>query len=186
METAELKDPDDDTLDDLNNPDLPNAAVCAFLRSKGLNVTKTRLHVLALLSEFDRPVNGETLFRHIIRKRESMSKATIYRTLVEFEKAGVVSRQWVAGLTGARAAYVSLQKPGGETQHQIVCRDCDRRHAIADDGVLERIRLALQNEAALGSQPQPLTIYYQCAGCAARSPLGDGQALNQAANQAAN
>lgn len=181
METAELTDPEDPTLDTLatlDNPGMPDAAVCAFLRAKGLNVTKTRLHVLALLSEFDRPVNGETLFRHIIRKRESMSKATIYRTLVEFEKAGVVSRQWVAGLTGARAAYVSLQKPGGETVHQLVCRDCEQRHAIADDGVLERIRLTLQNEAALGNQPQPLTIYYQCPGCAGRSPLAGAQALN--------
>ncbi|MBB3256928.1 Fur family ferric uptake transcriptional regulator [Paraburkholderia bannensis] len=177
METAELKDPDDD-LDNPDNADLTAAAVCAFLRSKGLNVTKTRLHVLALLSEFDRPVSGETLFRHIIKKRESMSKATIYRTLVEFEKAGVVSRQWVAGLTGARAAYVSLQKPRGETFHQIVCRDCERRHALADDGVLERIRQALREEAALGSRPQPLTIYYLCTGCAGRNPLVGMEAPN--------
>lgn len=176
METDELNDSDD------ANADAADIAVCAFLRAKGLNVTKARLHVLALLSEFDRPVNGETLFRHIILKRQTMSKATIYRTLVEFEKAGVVSRQWVAGLTGARAAYVSLQKPSGPTVHQLVCRDCERRHAIADEGVLERIRLGLQNDAALGSLPQPLTIYYQCAACAARSPLASAKAANNPVN----
>lgn len=171
MERDELKQTDADSADSPDSPAMDDAAVCAFLHAKGLNATKTRRHVLALLSGFDCPVNGETLFRHIMLKRKSMSKATIYRTLVEFEKAGVVSRQWVAGHTGARAAYVSLQKPCGSTVHELVCRDCDRRSAIADDGVLERIRLALRNDAALGGLPQPLTIYYQCAGCATRGPL---------------
>ncbi|WP_321845788.1 Fur family transcriptional regulator [Paraburkholderia bannensis] len=161
MEQDELKEAAAD------DPAMDDAAVCAFLRARGLNATRARRHVLALLSGFDRPVNGEALFRHIILKRKSMSKATIYRTLVEFEKAGVVSRQWVAGHTGARAAYVSLQKPCGSVVHELVCRECARRHAIADDGVLDRIRLASQNDAAIGSLPQPLTIYYQCAGCAA-------------------
>lgn len=183
METDELKDScNNDNPDASDTTDTPDAAVCAFLRAKGLNVTKARLHVLALLSEFDRPVNGETLFRHIVLKRQTMSKATIYRTLVEFEKAGVVSRQWVAGLTGARAAYVSLQKLGGPTVHQLVCRDCDRRHVVADEGVLERLRFSLQNEAALSSLPQPLTIYYQCAGCAARSPLDRAEAMKSTRN----
>ena len=74
-----------------------------------LRVTHTRVLVLTLLSTSLRPVAVEEVFGQLLRTGHAIGRTTVYRTLVEFERAGVVRLEWISGRVGKRAIY-SLRK----------------------------------------------------------------------------
>jgi Fur family iron response transcriptional regulator len=67
------------------------ADVVAMLRGAGLRPTRQRVALAGLLfSEGDRHVSAETVFEEAITARVSVSLATVYNTLNQFTRAGLL------------------------------------------------------------------------------------------------
>ncbi len=86
-----------------------------LLKETGLKATRTRLAILNVFSEGCKPINAEYIFKKL--KAEKTNIVTIYRTLMSFEAAGILSR---VDLHKESAHY----ELAGHHHHHIICTDC--------------------------------------------------------------
>ncbi|CAG9238621.1 Ferric uptake regulation protein [Paraburkholderia tropica] len=134
------------------------------MNEMGVRVTPTRIGVLTTMFEIERGVKADEIYKFAIRKKIGLSKASIYRALVDFESAGIVSRQWVSGNTGARATFF-LQCPyEAEKMHVVSCRKCGCRVRFKNPDLFDTIKAAAQSEI-FGSRDKPISIVIVCADC---------------------
>jgi Fe2+ or Zn2+ uptake regulation protein len=87
----------------------------AILRKSGLKKTPTRLAILSVFSEGCKPVNAEYIFKKLKTRKTSI--VTIYRTLMSFEVACILSRVELH----KESAHYEL---AGHHHHHIICTDC--------------------------------------------------------------
>lgn len=66
------------------------------LRAAGHRVTPQRLLLLRLLEEADEHLDAETLFQRASAADDSLSLATVYRTLAIFKGIGLVAQRYFA------------------------------------------------------------------------------------------
>lgn len=139
-------------------------SVVKYMNEMGVRVTPTRIGVLTSMFEIERGVKADEIYKFALRKKIGLSKASIYRALVDFESAGIVSRQWAAGNTGARATFF-LQCPyEAEKMHSISCRKCGRRVRFKNPGFLDAVKAASQVDI-FGSLEQTVNILIVCGTC---------------------
>ena len=69
------------------------SASSADLRKAGLKVTLPRLKILEIMASADpHHLSAEDVFKVLVEADESISIATVYRVLTQFEAAGIVER----------------------------------------------------------------------------------------------
>ena len=79
-------------------PQRPKAAVPELLRQAGLRPTRQRLALAALLfGAGDRHVTAETLHMEAVASGERVSLATVYNTLHQFKRAGLLRELAIEG-----------------------------------------------------------------------------------------
>lgn len=76
------------------------ACVAAILRMSGLRPTRPRLFIAARLIGLGRHVTAEALYDELRGDGLSLSLATVYNTLHQFQGAGLVRELAVDGMTG--------------------------------------------------------------------------------------
>ncbi|MBC7317799.1 transcriptional repressor [Candidatus Bipolaricaulota bacterium] len=87
-----------------------------FLKSRGLNVTRSRLAVLQALADLPRHFEAADLWA-VLRSR--VSPATVYRTLDLLEKAGLVRKVEFG------EAHAHYERAFGREDHgHLICRIC--------------------------------------------------------------
>ena len=108
------------------------------LKSIGLKATAPRLKILELFQKgSQRHMTAEDVYRHLMLQNVDIGLATVYRVLMQFEQAGLLTRsQFESG----KAVYELNE---GQHHDHLVCLDCglveeffdadieDRQHAIA-------------------------------------------------------
>ena len=68
------------------------------LKQAGLKVTQPRMKILKLLEATDkRHVTAEDVYKMLLKKKEDIGLATVYRVLTQFEAAGLVVRHHFEG-----------------------------------------------------------------------------------------
>ena len=72
--------------------DDPDDRPARLLREAGLRVTQQRLGILAVLEEAEDHPGAEELLARVRSRDETVSPATVYRTLKALEAAGLVHR----------------------------------------------------------------------------------------------
>ena len=108
------------------------------LKNTGLKATLPRITILELFQKSQqRHMSAEDVYRLVLQERADIGLATIYRVLMQFEQAGLLTRsQFESG----KAVYELNE---GQHHDHLVCLDCghveeffdadieDRQHAIA-------------------------------------------------------
>jgi Fur family ferric uptake transcriptional regulator len=96
----------------------------AALRDAGFRAGGARRRVVGLLARESCALTA----LEIDRRLDRVGRASVYRTLEQLERLGLVAR---VDLGGDAAGYERLE-PGGEHHHHILCESCGRVEAFGD------------------------------------------------------
>jgi Fe2+ or Zn2+ uptake regulation protein len=89
-----------------------------ILKEKSFKVTQIRLDIIGIFSNDCKPINAEYIYK--ILKNRKVNLVTIYRTLLSFEKAGILKRVDLH----QESIYYELVK--GHHHHHIICLQCKK------------------------------------------------------------
>jgi len=90
-----------------------------ILKKHRLKITSTRLDILSVFSNDCQPINAEYI--HKILKNKKVNLVTIYRTLLSFEKAGILKR---VDLHQESIFYELINNKNHH--HHIICLKCKK------------------------------------------------------------
>ena len=95
------------------------------LKSIGLKATTPRLKILELFQRSpQRHMTAEDVYRQLLLKQEDIGLATVYRVLMQFEQANILTR---SHFESDRAVYELNE---GEHHDHLVCLECGRVEAF--------------------------------------------------------
>src|ERR671934_1096158 len=109
-------------------------ATIASLRSNGHRNGGARRTVVELLGRQACCLTAQEIFDRLRAEGRTVGIASVYRVLDLLGEKGLVQRIDV----GAGIARYEPVLPGGEHHHHLVCEDCGKVEAFADEG-LERV-----------------------------------------------
>lgn len=89
-----------------------------ILKDNGFKVTQIRLDILNIFSSDCKPINAEYIFK--ILRNNKVNLVTIYRTLVSFEKVGILKR------VDLHQGSIYYEFVGGHHHHHIICLQCKK------------------------------------------------------------
>ena len=132
------------------------------LKNTGLKATLPRLKILEVFQKGkQRHMTAEDVFRVLLEDRSDVGLATVYRVLMQFEQAGILSRNH---FESGKAVYELNE---GQHHDHIVCLDCgkveeffdaeieQRQHKIAKSKSFEIVDHALSLYAHCKRNPCP-------------------------------
>ncbi|MEO5695518.1 MAG: ferric iron uptake transcriptional regulator [Burkholderiaceae bacterium] len=135
------------------------------LKNSGLKATLPRIKVLEMFQKTEqRHMSAEDVFKMLLNEGAEVGLATVYRVLMQFEQAGILSRNHFE--TGK--AVFELNE--GKHHDHLVCVDCGRVEEFYDAEIEKRQRnVALTRGFEL--QDHALSLYATCTkkNCAHRS-----------------
>ena len=103
------------------------------LKNTGLKATVPRLKILELFQKSgQRHMSAEDVYRLALEERADIGLATIYRVLMQFEQAGILSR---SQFEGGKSVYELNQ---GQHHDHLVCLDCGRVEEFYDASIEQR------------------------------------------------
>ena len=103
------------------------------LKNTGLKATVPRLKILELFQKSgQRHMSAEDVYRFALEARADIGLATIYRVLMQFEQAGILSR---SQFEGGKSVYELNQ---GQHHDHLVCLDCGRVEEFFDASIEQR------------------------------------------------
>jgi Fur family transcriptional regulator, ferric uptake regulator len=101
----------------------------ASLRQRGHRNGGARLAVIELLGRQQCCLTAQEIFDQLRAEGRRVGTASVYRTLEQLTKDGFVHRIDV----GSGIARFEPVHPSGEHHHHLVCDDCGKVEAFADD-----------------------------------------------------
>ena len=105
------------------------------LKNSGLKATLPRIKVLEVFQKTkERHMSAEDVFRALLAEHADIGLATVYRVLMQFEQAGILSRNHFE--TGK--AVFELNE--GKHHDHLVCLDCGRVEEFFDAEIEKRQR----------------------------------------------
>ena len=129
------------------------------LKSSGLKATLPRIKILDVFHQSSqRHMTAEDVFKALLTEGADIGLATVYRVLMQFEQAGILSRNHFE----SGKAVFELNE--GKHHDHLVCINCGRVEEFYDAEIEKR-----QNEIAESRgfllQDQALSLYAICADC---------------------
>lgn len=103
-----------------------------ILKKAGLKVTKSRVAVLDLLFQANKPINHSDIMK-LLPTSNQWDRVTIYRTLSEFEERCIVKSLHSSN----RVKYYEYQKEGIKSHGHKVCEFCGDIECL--DGVFKLV-----------------------------------------------
>ena len=89
-----------------------------MLKEAELRVTDHRLAVLSYLSKVRQPVTVYEIIE-VLRKKENIDQATVYRNLASLHEAGLLRR------LDFNHGHAHYELETGRASHQLVCHTCE-------------------------------------------------------------
>lgn len=134
------------------------------LREAGLRSTLPRLKILSILESSEtRHLSAEDVYKTMMGEDESISMATVYRVLTQFEDAGLVIRH---NFEGERAVF----ELNDEDHHDhMVCVECGSVTEFLDNGI-EKLQNKVASDHGFKIQDHSLTLFGLCANCTRKLP----------------
>ncbi len=126
------------------------------LKSSGLKATLPRIKVLEVFQRTERRhLTAEDVFKALLAEGSDIGLATVYRVLMQFEQAGLLSR---SNFESGKAVYELNE---GQHHDHLVCLDCGRVEEFYDPQIEHRQRdVALSRGFDL--QEHSLALYARC------------------------
>ncbi len=137
------------------------------LKSSGLKATLPRIKILELFQQSaQRHMTAEDVYKVLLNEGSDIGLATVYRVLMQFEQAGILSRNHFE----AGKAVFELNE--GKHHDHLVCVSCGRVEEFFDPEI-ERRQQQIAAERGYQLQDHALSLYVICnrEGCAVK-PAG--------------
>ena len=129
------------------------------LKSTGLKATLPRLKILEVFQKTDqRHMTAEDVFRLLLKERSDIGLATVYRVLMQFEQAGILSR---SNFESGKAIY---ELDEGQHHDHFICTICGKVEEFYDPEI-EKRQQAVAHAKGWVVQDHAMALYGQCAGC---------------------
>jgi Fur family ferric uptake transcriptional regulator len=126
------------------------------LKSSGLKATLPRIKILEVFQKSAlRHLTAEDVFKVLLAEGADVGLATVYRVLMQFEQAGILSRNH---FEGTKAVFELNQ---GQHHDHLVCLDCGRVEEFFDPDIEARQR-HVAAERGFALQDHALSLYVQC------------------------
>lgn len=126
------------------------------LKSTGLKATLPRLKILEVFqASKQRHMTAEDVFRVLLDDRSDIGLATVYRVLMQFEQAGLLTR---SNFESGKAVYELNE---GQHHDHLVCLDCGRVEEFFD-AEIERRQHAVAEQRGFVLQEHALSLYANC------------------------
>ncbi|MFT3664005.1 ferric iron uptake transcriptional regulator [Piscinibacter sp.] len=126
------------------------------LKNSGLKATLPRIKVLEVFQRsMQRHMSAEDVYKHLLAEGSDVGLATVYRVLMQFEQAGILSRNHFE--TGK--AVFELNE--GKHHDHLVCMDCGRVEEFFD-AEIEKRQKAVATARGFDLQEHSLALYAAC------------------------
>lgn len=126
------------------------------LKSSGLKATLPRIKVLEVFQKSsERHLSAEDVYKVLLNDGADVGLATVYRVLMQFEQAGLLSRNHFE----AGKAIFELNE--GRHHDHLVCLDCGRVEEFFDAEIEVRQR-AVAQQRGFELQDHALSLYASC------------------------
>jgi len=126
------------------------------LKSNGLKATLPRIKILEVFQRTaQRHMTAEDVFKVLLREDADVGLATVYRVLMQFEQAGILSRNHFE--TGK--SIFELNE--GKHHDHLVCMDCGRVEEFYD-AEIEKRQKAVAQSRGFELQDHALSLYAVC------------------------
>jgi Fur family ferric uptake transcriptional regulator len=126
------------------------------LKSTGLKATLPRLKILEVFQRSkQRHMTAEDVFRVLLEDRSDIGLATVYRVLMQFEQAGLLSR---SNFESGKAVFELNE---GQHHDHLVCLDCGRVEEFFDEEI-ERRQHTIAQSKGFKLQDHALALYASC------------------------
>lgn len=126
------------------------------LKSSGLKATLPRIKILEVFQRSTRRhMTAEDVFKVLLTDGADVGLATVYRVLMQFEQAGILSRNHFE----AGKAVFELNE--GKHHDHLVCLDCGRVEEFFDPEI-EKRQKAVAHARGFELQDHALALYAAC------------------------
>ena len=126
------------------------------LKNTGLKATVPRLKILELFQKSgQRHMSAEDVYRLSLDERADIGLATIYRVLMQFEQAGLLTR---SNFESGKAVYELNE---GQHHDHLVCLDCGHVEEFYYPQIEERQQLVASSRG-FTLQEHALSLYANC------------------------
>ena len=126
------------------------------LKNIGLKATTPRLKILELFQRSpQRHMTAEDVYRHLLLNKEDIGLATVYRVLMQFEQANILTR---SHFESERAVYELNE---GEHHDHLVCLDCGRVEEFHDPDI-EALQIKIAKKRGFELSDHALSLYAKC------------------------
>jgi Fur family ferric uptake transcriptional regulator len=132
------------------------------LKSSGLKATLPRIKILEVFQQTaQRHMTAEDVYKVLLNEGSDIGLATVYRVLMQFEQAGILSRNHFE----AGKAVFELNE--GKHHDHLVCVSCGRVEEFYD-AEIERRQQEIAEERGYKLQDHALSLYVVCADCSGK------------------
>ena len=126
------------------------------LKSTGLKATIPRLKILEVFQRSaQRHLTAEDVFRVLLQERSDVGLATVYRVLMQFEQASILSR---SHFESGKAVYELNE---GQHHDHLVCLDCGKVEEFYD-AEIEKRQNAVAKAKGFSISDHALSLYATC------------------------
>ena len=126
------------------------------LKNSGLKATLPRIKVLEVFQKAaQRHMSAEDVFKVLLADDAEVGLATVYRVLMQFEQAGILSR------THFETGKAVFELNEGKHHDHLVCLDCGRVEEFFDAEIESRQRAVAQSRG-FALQDHSLALYATC------------------------
>jgi Fur family ferric uptake transcriptional regulator len=126
------------------------------LKSSGLKATLPRIKILEIFQRTERRhLTAEDVYKALLTEDADIGLATVYRVLMQFEQAGLLSR---SNFESGKAVF---ELNAGQHHDHLVCLDCGRVEEFFDADIEQRQR-AVALARGFELQEHSLALYAHC------------------------
>jgi Fur family ferric uptake transcriptional regulator len=126
------------------------------LKSSGLKATLPRIKILEVFQKTSlRHMTAEDVYRALLAEQADIGLATVYRVLMQFEQAGLLTR---SNFESGKAVFELNQ---GQHHDHLVCLSCGRVEEFYDPAIEARQR-AVAQERGFELADHSLSLYAEC------------------------
>ena len=126
------------------------------LKSSGLKATLPRIRILEIFQKTQlRHMTAEDVFKALLTDGTDIGLATVYRALMQFEQAGILSR---SHFESGKAVFELNE---GQHHDHLVCLDCGRVEEFYD-AEIEKRQNAVAKTKGFAIADHALSLYAHC------------------------
>ena len=132
------------------------------LKSSGLKATLPRIKILEVFqNSSQRHMTAEDVFKVLLAEGSDVGLATVYRVLMQFEQAGILTRNHFE--TGKSVFELNE----GKHHDHLVCTSCGKVEEFYDAEIERRQQMIAKDKGWI-LQDHAMSLYGLCGDCASK------------------